>query len=205
MIGCPFPACSHRRSRIKDLRTHINNVHGCSRSGWRPEAEWVALHQSKLCPSCLRLISSGSVLCKLSPVLEKVGVLGHKDLSKRRPGDVTIPLWAKGRGLCVDVSVICPVANSHLHQREPCEAYAAHNKHALYDAAFRQQSTFSFAAAVFETTGGVNEEGLEFLRKLLRFGSKRECITHSVYAGRAWQRLSCVIQFGSAQMVLNRS
>ena len=141
---------------------------------------------------------------KLSPVLEKVGILGHKDLSKRRPGDVTIPLWSKGRGLAIDVSVICPLAISHLSQREPCESYASSKKHALYDAAFQQQSDFDFAAVVFETSGAVNAEGQNFLSRLFHFGSKRESTTHSVYAGRAWQRLSSSVQVGCGRMILSR-
>ena len=51
-------------------------------------------------------------LCKLAdvamlnPAMEKLGLLGPTDDSKRRPGDVSIPLWRYGRGLAIDVAVI---------------------------------------------------------------------------------------------------
>ena len=43
-----------------------------------------------------------------SPVLEKKGILGESLAPGRRPGDVTIPLWCEGKGLCVDVAVVSP-------------------------------------------------------------------------------------------------
>ena len=39
---------------------------------------------------------------KLSPVLEKKGILGNS--TGRRPGDVTFEKWAEGKGLAVDVA-----------------------------------------------------------------------------------------------------
>jgi len=45
---------------------------------------------------------------------------------------------------------------------------------------------FEFAAIVFETTGGTNEEGLEVLRQLFRFAAKHQNVKLSVYCGRAY-------------------
>ena len=60
----------------------------------------------------------------LSPELEKLGILGVTDTSRRRPGDVSMKSWSLRRGLAIDVAVICPLAASHLHKPEPCESYA---------------------------------------------------------------------------------
>ena len=90
----------------------------------------------------------------LNPEMEKQGILGPTDSSKRRPGDVSIPLWSHGRGLAIDVAVICPLASSHITCEEPCENYATHQKHGKYDASF-SRSQYSFAAMVFETSGAV--------------------------------------------------
>ena len=139
----------------------------------------------------------------LNPAMEKLGLLGPTDESKRRPGDVSIPLWRYGRGLAIDVAVICPVAPSHVHEDVPCELYAARRKHARYDAAFRG-SRFDFSAMVFETSGAVNVEGMNILRQIIRFASKRECVGNSSFAGRAWARVGCCIQFSVAQAILNR-
>jgi len=51
----------------------------------------------------------------LAPELEKLGILGPTDKSRRRPGDVSIKHWSLHRGLAIDVAVICPLAASHLH------------------------------------------------------------------------------------------
>ena len=81
----------------------------------------------------------------LNPEMEKLGLLGPTDDSKRRPGDVSFPLWRHGRGLAIDVAVICPLADSHLRQETPCETYAQRQKHDRYDAGFKN-SRFDFAA-----------------------------------------------------------
>ena len=90
--------------------------------------------------------------------MEKKHLLG--DVDGRRPGDVTIPVWRANKGLAIDVAVTSPLASSNLHHKEPCEVYATHHKHAYYDADFKG-TAFEFAAVVFETTGGVNNEGLK--------------------------------------------
>ena len=139
----------------------------------------------------------------LAPVLEKKGILGDSDKPGRRPGDVTIPLWSHGRGLAIDVAVTCPFAANNLSRSAPCEHYAESKKHAYYDDGFKG-SAFNFSAVVFESTGGVNQEGLTVLRQLFRFGAKREGVQLSVYCGRAWARLACNLQSSVAQAILNR-
>jgi hypothetical protein len=139
----------------------------------------------------------------MNPDLEKLGLLGPTDRSRRRPGDVSFKSWSSHRGLAVDVAVICPVAASHMNQEEPCEAYARDHKHARYDEGFKG-SDYDFAPLVFETSGAVNEEGLQVIKQLLRCASKQSRMGHSAYVSRAWARLSCVIQASVAQMILHR-
>jgi hypothetical protein len=89
-------------------------------------------HDGPLCPSCMHTVldrhgdhaicctSTGDLIVRhnrirdlvdkiaregqLSPVLEKKGILGESLAPGRRPGDVTIPIWCEGKGLCGDVS-----------------------------------------------------------------------------------------------------
>ena len=135
--------------------------------------------------------------------MEKKGILGESKNSGRRPGDVTIPLWCEGKGLCVDVAITCPFSASNLVRDSPAEYCAAHLKHRKYDADF-MGSTFDFSALLFESTGGVNREGKEFLAQLFRFAARYSGTHLSVYAGRAWARLSCTLQSAVAQSVINR-
>ena len=102
----------------------------------------------------------------LSPQMEKL-LLGPTDDSKRRPGDVSFANWRNGRGLAIDVAVICPLAASHLQQEEPCELHAERQKHKRYDAGFKG-SRYEFAAMVFETSGAVNSEGNDIIKQLIR-------------------------------------
>src|SRR5947199_1256529 len=50
----------------------------------------------------------------LAPEMEKLGLLGVTDRSRRRPGDVSIKNWSLHRGLAIDVAVTCPLVVSHL-------------------------------------------------------------------------------------------
>ena len=78
---------------------------------------------------------------QLSPILEKKGILGESAVPGRRPGDVTIPLWCEGKGLCVDVGITCPFAHGNLLRDSPCEYFAESLKHRKYDSDFMEQTT----------------------------------------------------------------
>jgi hypothetical protein len=114
----------------------------------------------------------------LLPEMEKLGILGPTDRSRRRPGDVSFKSWAPHRGLAIDVAVICPLAASHLDEDEPCEDYAVRHKHARYDASFGD-SDYDFVAMVFETSGALNVEGLAVIKQIFRCASKRAMMSHS--------------------------
>jgi len=107
------------------------------------------------------------------------------------------------KGLAIDVAVTFPFNSHNLTCKAPCESYAASKKHAYYDKDFKG-TAFEFAALIFETTGGVNEEGLSLLRQLFRFEAKHQGLQLSVYCG-AWARLSCSLQSSVSQCFLNRS
>ena len=139
----------------------------------------------------------------LAPDLEKLGLLGPTEKSRRRPGDVSFKRWAPNRGLAIDVAVICPVAVSHVHEEDPCENYARLHKHARYDEGF-QSSDYDFVAMVFETSGALNIEGLDVMKQILRCASKNSKMGHSAYCARAWTRISCCIQISVAKMILIR-
>ena len=144
------------------------------------------------------------LICKdglLNPQKEKAGILGEH--SKRRPGDVTLPLWHNGKALAIDVAVVCALAPHHLAEEAPCESYAENVKHPKYDEGFLN-TNYDFCPVVFETLGSVNKEGETLLKKIFRTASNHQNIPHSVYAGKAWAKLSCVLQKSIATMILRR-
>src|SRR5690349_21824242 len=77
----------------------------------------------------------------------------------------------KGGRLAVDVAVTSPLAATYERMKEPCEGYAATQKHGKYDVSFEGTDYF-FGAMVFETLGAINVEGEEILKQF-RFAAKR--------------------------------
>ena len=137
----------------------------------------------------------------LQPQLEKQGILGPT--TGRRPGDVTIPDWKHGNGLAIDVAVTSPLTKTSVRLVDPCEDYSERSKHQKYDASF-EGSNYYFCAMVFETLGGVNEQGEKVLRQLFTFAAKKLGREFSSYCSRAWGRVSCCLQRSVAQVILNR-
>jgi len=127
-----------------------------------------------------------------------------RDVPGRRPGDVTLPTWRNDRGLAIDVAVTSPFSAYGMRSKSPADSYAMNFKHRKYDAGF-VRSGYYFSAMVLETTGGIGVEGISTLRQIFRFASVRQNATHSVYAGRAWARLSCNLQSSVAQGILLRT
>jgi hypothetical protein len=115
-----------------------------------------------------------------------------------------LPVWRNDRGLAIDVAVTSPFSSFGMRSKAPADAYALNFKHRKYDAGF-VRSGYYFSAMVFETTGGIGEEGISTLKQVFRFASVRQNATHSVYAGRAWARLSCNLQSSVAQGILLRT
>ena len=98
----------------------------------------------------------------------------------------------------------CPFSASNLNRDSPAEYVAAHVKHRKYDEDFKD-TNYDFSALLFESTGAVNREGKEVLKQLFRFAARYSGRQLSVYAGRAWARLSCTLQSAVAQSVINRT
>ena len=72
----------------------------------------------------------------LSPFLEQEGIL--RDCCHRRPGDVSLPIWAHDKGLAIDVAVTSPFGSDGMRVAEPHNAYAKYKKHARYDEGFQK-------------------------------------------------------------------
>jgi hypothetical protein len=137
----------------------------------------------------------------LQPALEKQGILGPT--TGRRPGDVTIPDWKHGNGLAIDIAVTSPLTKTSLRLVNPCENYSEVQKHRKYDVSF-EGSDYYFCAMVFETLGGLNEQGEKVLRQLFTFAAKKLGREFSSYCSRAWARVSCCLQRSIAQVILSR-
>src|SRR5947208_13462383 len=125
MVETPFSL-----QKISALPLPVSSVNLCS----------LLLPLSSVCQQTMDLFGDHSLCCKksgdritrhnnlrnlvfkladtglLAPELEKLGILGPTDKTRRRPGDVSMKDWSLHRGLAL--------AASHLHTMEPCESYA---------------------------------------------------------------------------------
>ena len=50
-------------------------------------------------------------------------------MRSRRPGDVTFQRWAEGKALVIDVAVTSPLVDTYVRLEDPCNWYAATQKH----------------------------------------------------------------------------
>ena len=125
------------------------------------------------------------------------------DTDGRRPGDVTLPVWSAGCGLAIDVAVTSPLLKGSVRLFNPCEEYAATQKHGKYDKGF-EGVHYSFAAMVWETLGAINVEGEEVLRQIFSFAAKKLHREFSSFCGRAWAQFSCCLQRSVSQAILLR-
>ena len=87
----------------------------------------------------------------------------------------------------MDVAVTSPLAPTYVRKEEPCEWYAATQKHGKYDASFEGTDYF-FSAIIFETLGAINIEG-EGVLKMFRFAATRLGREFTSYCGRC--RATC--------------
>ena len=116
---------------------------------------------------------------------------------------MTIPNWKPHNGLAIDVAVTCPLTARSVQLVDPCEDYARTQKHRKYAKDF-EGKPFFFAAMVFETLRGVNEQGEEIMRQLFTFAAQHLGREFSSYCSRGWARISCCLQRSVAPMVANR-
>jgi hypothetical protein len=181
----PCPMCTQPINKFGDHATC------CTRKG-----DLIVRHNT-----LRNFVFNVAVAGMFSPVLEKKGILGPT--SGRRPGDVTIPNWSGGKALAIDVAVTSPLTVSSVRLIEPCEEYAASQKHRKYDSSF-EGTDHLFSAMVFETLGAISQEGEEVLRQLFRRAAHHLGMEFSSFCGRAWARLSCNLQRAVSQSILNR-
>ena len=137
----------------------------------------------------------------LRPEMEKLGILGPTDKSRRRPGDVSIKDWSFRRGLAIDVAVICPLAAPHLTLRSPVSRMPSIRK-SIDTPLLLRSLNYDFAPVVFETSGAVNKEGENVLKQIIRFASNRERNhTHRFCLSRLG---ASFLLCSTAQQILNR-
>ena len=76
-------------------------------------------------------------------------------------------------------------------------------KHKKYDKGF-EDSDIQFVPVVFETAGGINDEGLKVLKEIIHRAATRSGDNIAQFKASAWQRLSITLQRANTQIKNNK-
>jgi hypothetical protein len=136
----------------------------------------------------------------LAPKLEKSHILG--DTPGQRPADVFLPsLW--NQPIAIDIAVTDPSQPKYANCNNPANDYAIKIKHKKYDKGF-EGSDIQFIPMVFETPGGINDEGLNTLQEIIQRAATRSGENVGIFKALAWQRISTTLQRSNARMIRAR-
>ena len=141
----------------------------------------------------------------LSPILE----MGHTiPNSQRRPGDITLPNWLRGRPAAIDVTVTSPLQNSTVTGAAIETGVAARRREQAKDDANVEacESTGSdFLPVAVETFGAWGPVALSTITAISRRWSDRHGEQRSKATNWIFQKLSVALQRGNATMLLSRN
>ena len=134
--------------------------------------------------------------------LEKGNFIGISN-SKRREADVLIHNFSSSGHEAVDYCCLNPEQEKFRLKSDAANFYAQSIKYDKFGSQF-ENTGINYTAVAMETTGGFNDDGYRFLKKLFSLAAKRNSITCSYYISICWQRLSVKIQKAISRMVLKR-
>jgi len=133
----------------------------------------------------------------LSPILEKTST---GDVPGLRPADVYIKDYEPNVNLSIDVAITCPFYGTFKLDMNAAERYANEIKEKKYGSMFKG-TTNKFTPVVFDTFGGINEDGETVLKDLI----KRSSETSAKYTiGTQWRRLLNSLHKNNVKMILRR-
>ena len=147
---------------------------------------------------------STAAAAALSPVKESRFLLPGAD---RRPADVLIPNWSRGRDMALDVTVVNPL------QAATLTGAATNPGHALsyaYDRKMRgaaedcRQQGIAFLPLVVESLGGWHGEAVGEIKKLASALSRHVGQDEEEAGAHLFTRLSILLQKGNAAILANR-
>ena len=134
------------------------------------------------------------------------------DGSRRRPGDVYLPNWSRGRSLAADVTVSHPsqanLSNTAREEGESASLRAAVEAANRKDRKHRRQCEtqgVDFLPLAVCSFGGWLPEGVEFVNSLARCLAERTSLEQGVVGAQLWQRLSVTLWRANAQAIMHRA
>jgi hypothetical protein len=128
-----------------------------------------------------------------------------------RPADFMVPNVLGGKSLCCDLAVTDPLQDKYVHRAATSQCFSANDyavnvKMKKYsDMINRHKDTLVFFPMVVETFGAWSQKAVDFFKLLVNWLSHRDSNTaRSIIHLNLMQRLSCILQRGTARMLLNR-
>ena len=155
---------------------------------------------SVTCHSC-QILSSQRANCTYPK--PKCGPPG----GNRRPADVYIPNWTRGKGSALDVTVTHSLQDATVAEAAVTPGYAAAEAYrrkmvATADDCDRKGIVFLPLAA--ESLGGWHPVAVQQLDKLGAALARHNAEDEHVVVRQLWQRLAVLLQRGNAALLVNR-
>ena len=140
----------------------------------------------------------------MSPVLEAKGL---SESSRRRPGDIFIPIWAHGSPAAVDVTLTCPLQSTLINRAAEEVGYVcklAEERKLAASAELCQQSGFEFIPLALETSGGFGTSATSFLTLLSERCADNNLRDRAAEKRQLFQRINVAVHRSNANMVFSR-
>ena len=187
-VAGPCPACQRPGDRLGD------HSMCCGSQGER-----IARHNA------LRdALYAAAASAALGPTREGRFLLPGGD---RRPADIFIPNWTRGRGSALDVTVTHSLQDATVTQAAATPGHAAaeayrHKMVATADDCEREGIAFFPLAA--ESLGGWHPVAVQQVDKLGAALARHTGEDEQVVVRQLWQRLAVLLQRGNAALLVNR-
>ena len=150
------------------------------------------------------------VLAKIGPSMEKKGIIG--DRPNWRPADVLLPSSPPAPDRCLDIAITDAMQSKYFLQNpislanddfSPADEYAKNVKLPKYSGLMPEGK--KFIPVVWDSFGGLNEDGEHCLVGLFRQLAQNNTWAISSTISRSWQLLSCALQSSLASQIRDRA
>jgi hypothetical protein len=127
---------------------------------------------------------------------------------KSKPADVFIEDWSRGRGACLDITVVSPLQKSLIKMAAEKPGVGAALGESRKDSKFAEKCermNLDFLPLAFESFGRWGEQGEEVLRQIARCISNRSSISFSKSFFQLSGQVAIALQRGNAILLLERT
>ena len=124
-----------------------------------------------------------------------------------RPGDIYIEQWKPDRGICLDVSIVNPIASSNIRNASRLSAHAAKEMEKTKNDKYLNlcnSADLEFSPLVMETFGGFGPAAIPILKRIGKALSNRTDQDESISMNNLCNQISFVCQKSLGETLRSR-